>query len=243
MARDRVHQAAARLNVSSRRLLVFLDAHGMPHGTASSALSISAADLLRRVTTSDVLIDSARHFRYRAPRRPTFWLWESDDDWYWDADRTWLNWVGPDELTTLEAAMAYDVATSTIRQWIHRGHLVPLRRQDRTLIFSARAVHDAAMSTGERNTQPGGPLTRAHRRHVEPAGKHISAQAMARLVTAETAANAVGVAASTVRSWRHRGLLKPRQQQGRTPLYLLADVVAAARRSPYSSPRKPRPLI
>jgi DNA-binding transcriptional MerR regulator len=240
-----VHQAAARLNVSSRRLLVYLDSHGMPHATATSALSPAAAALLDQVTTTQILVESARHHRHRPLRRPTFWFWEADDDsweWGWD-ERTWRNWDGPDELTTTEAAWAYAVTPATIRQWVHRGHLVPLRRQGRTLIFEAHAVYSAAMATGDRNNQPGGPLTRDHRRAVEPAGRHISGQAMSGLVTAEAAASALRLSASTIRSWRHRGLLTPARHQGRTPLYLLADVVATARRSPHHSPRKERPVF
>lgn len=244
MAPERVFEAATRLSVSSRRLLVFLDSHGMPHSTASSAVSKAAADLLRKATTSDVLLDSARHHRYGPPSPPVFWVWEQyDDDWYWDDDRAWRNWVGPDELTTAEAAMAYAVRPSTVRQWVHRGHLTPLRQRGRTLIFAARTVHQAAMATGHRNAQPGGPLTRHQRREPNLAGRHISAQSMTTFVTAEAAAHAVGVTASTVRSWQHRGRLTPKRHQGRTPLYLLADVVATARRSPYRPPRKPRPLI
>lgn len=226
--------------MSSRRLLAYLDSHDMPHGTATSALSPTATALLEQVTTTQVLVDSARHHQYRPRRRPRFWSWE-DDDWGWD-DRTWWNWVGPDELTTTEAAWAYAVTPATIRQWVHRGHLVPLRRQGRTTVFEARAVYGAAMATGERNNQPGGPLKR-DRRGVEPAGRFLSAAAMSRLVTAETAASALGLSPSTVRSWRHRGLLTPARRQGRTPLYLLADVVATARRSPHRSPRKERPVL
>jgi hypothetical protein len=241
--RERIHQAAARLNVSSRRLLVYLDSHGMPHGTASSALSAVATTLLEQVTTSQVLVESARHHRHRPRRRPAFWIWEDDEDyWGWDDRRIWRNWVGPDELTTTEAAWAFAVTPATIRQWVHRRHLVPLRRQGRTMVFAARAVHGAAIATGERNTQPGGPLTR-DQRVVEPAGRYLSADAMGRLVTAETAASALRLSAATIRSWRHRELLTPTRHQGRTPLYLLADVVATARRSPHHSPRKQRPVL
>lgn len=238
--RERVHQAAGRLNVSSRRLLEYLDSNGMAHGTATSALSPAAAALLDQVTTTEILVESARHHRYRPPRRPRFWSWE-DDAWGWD-DRTWWNWAGPDELTTTEAAWAYAVTPATIRQWVHRGHLAPLRREGRTMVFAARAVYGAAMATGERNNQPGGPLRR-DQRVVEPAGRFLSADAMGRVVTAEQAASALRLSTSAIRSWRHRGLLSPIRHQGRTPLYLLADVVATARRSPHHSPRKERPVF
>ena len=107
VAAERVYQAAARLNVSSRRLLVFLEANAASHATASSALSSRGAELVARATTSKVLVESAGH--YRPPRRrnrQVFWSWQRvpKDDYYWVDDRPlWSNWVGPDELTTAEA--------------------------------------------------------------------------------------------------------------------------------------------
>ena len=241
MRRERVFQAAARLHVSSRRLLVYLDSQDLAHSTASSSLSSEAAVLLQRVTTAEVLTESSRHYRYRPAPRKTFWSWEHDD-WGWD-DRSWRNWTGPDELTTSDAAAAYAVTPGTIRQWVRRGHLSPLRREGRTSVFAARDVHDAAMATGQRNIQPGGPLGR-DRHHVRPAGRFLTADAMHRVVTAEEAGSLLSLSASTIRSWRHRGLLTPIRHESRTPLYLMADVVSTARRAPYHPPRRrARPLL
>ena len=240
---ERVYQAAARLNVSSRRLLVFLEANAASHATASSALSPRGAALVNHTTTSTVLLESARH--YRRPQRviPVFWTWQQapeDYDWV-DERRIWRNWIGPDELTTNEAAEAYSVSPATIRQWVRRGHLQPLSSKGRTLTFSAHQVHLVALATGSRNSQPGGALLKDdHRR--QPTALGIGAGSMRQLVTAEVAANAVGVSASTVRAWKHRGHLAAAQHSGRTPLYLLADVVAVARREPHRPPRQWRPF-
>jgi DNA-binding transcriptional MerR regulator len=242
MARERVYQAASRYNVSSRRLLVYLDSHDLPHSTASSGLSLAAVALLSRATTSEILTDSARHHRPRFARRPVFWSWErEDDDWGW-GERVWWRWEGPDHLTTEEAAWAYDVRPATIRQWVRRGYLAPVGRRGRSSVFSARDVYRAALATGDRNAQPGGPLARETRERA-PAARYVSGQAMATLVTAEAAGSAVGVSASTIRSWAHRGILTPAQRQGRTPLYTLASVVRAARRSPHRPPRRERPAF
>lgn len=241
MPRERVYQAAARLHVSSRRLLVYLDSQDMAHSTASSSLSSEAVVLLQRVTTAEVLNESSRHPRYRPAPRKTYWSWEYDD-WDWD-DRSWQNWVGPAELTTSDAAEAFAVTSATIRQWVRRGYLSPLRREGRSSVFAAREVHAAAMATGWRNVQPGGPLRR-DRYDVRPAGRLLTADAMNSVVTAEEAASLLSLSPSTIRSWRHRGLLKPIRLSRRTPLYLMADVVSTARRAPHYPPRRrARPLL
>lgn len=50
---------------------------------------------------------------------------------------------------------------------------------------------------------------------------------MARLLPPELAAIAVGVKPSTLRVWRHRGLLQPAGGTERRPLYALEDLYAA----------------
>lgn len=241
MRAERVYEAAGRLRVTSRRLLVYLEAQAMPHRSASSVLSPAAAHLLATVTPTDVLNESAKHIRLKPRRCPRYWYWE-DDDYYWDESYHWRHWNGPDELTTAEAAAAYRVAPATIRQWVHRGHLNPLRREGRTVVFAAREVNRAAIATGDRNKQPGGPLARG-RFDEAPAGRGLSARLMAQLVTTDVAARAVQVSPSTIRSWRKRGHLRPATDRGRTSLYLLADVVSAARRPAHRPRRKPKPLI
>ena len=94
--------------MSSQRLLVYLEAHHAPHATASSNLTADGAALLADATTSQVLLDSARHYRPKPVRREVYWYWQEldrEDDWYWvDERRIWKNWVGPDQLTTSQAA-------------------------------------------------------------------------------------------------------------------------------------------
>lgn len=244
MQRERVYQAATRLGVSSRRLLRYLDSQALPHRSASSSLSVEALRALSGVTASDIPSIAEEQFRSGARVAALYWQWEVDDDYWSEESYIWLEWMGPDELSTAQAAAAYRVRAATIRQWVRRGHLVPLRREGRTLIFDARAVNSAALATGDRNKQPGGPLTR--RRSLEsepPAGSGLNARLMDRLVTAEVAARAVNIAPSTIRAWRSRGHLRPATFRGHTPLYKLNDVVVAARRPKHRPMRKPKPLI
>ena len=79
MAPERVYQAARRLRVSSQRLLVYLEAHHAPHATASSNLTAHGAALLAGATTSQVLLDSARHYRPKPMRREVYWSWQQMD--------------------------------------------------------------------------------------------------------------------------------------------------------------------
>lgn len=245
MAPERVYQAARRLRVSSERLLVYLEAHDAPHATASSNLTAAGTALLAEATTSQVLLDSARHYRPKPMLLGVYWSWQQtdpEDDWYWvDERRIWSNWIGPDQLTTRQAAQAWGVSTATIRQWVHRGYLSPTGVEGRSAVFSALDVLRVAIATGDRNQQPGGPLRRDHEVR-EPAGTWVSGKDLQRLVTAEAAATAVGVSPSTIRSWKRRGHLLPAEHRGRTPLYRVADVLVAARRSPHRPQRLYRGL-
>ncbi len=245
MAAERVYQASRRLRVSSRRLLVYLDAHGAPHATASSNLTPAGTALLAEATTSQVLLDSAHYYRAEPMRRELYWSWQEmdpDDDWYWvDERRIWSNRIGPDHLTTRQAAKAWAVSTATIRPWVHRGYISPIGADGRSTVFSALDVLRVAIATGDRNQQPGGPLRRDHDRR-EPVATRVTGKDLQRIVTAEAAAAAVGVSPSTIRSWKRRGHLQPAQHRGPTPLYRVADVLAAARRSPYRPQRLYRGL-
>lgn len=226
--------------MSSRRLLVYLDAVGLAHASASSALSEDAARRLSETDTAEVLAVSAHHYRPRYPRTPRFWRGGDDDEDSWPEEPRWWDWVGPAELSTPEAAAAFRVTPATVRQWVRRGHLDPLRRQGRTLIFDARAVYQASMATDKRNRQPGGLAPRTGRREgIAAAG--IPGSLMRAEATAAQAAHLVGVSAATVRAWVHRGHLAPASKSGRTPYHLVADVVAVARRSEYRPPRKYKP--
>lgn len=49
-------------------------------------------------------------------------------------------------LTTTEAASAYGVREATLRQWVRRGRLTPLRRGARPLRFRERDLADAVRS-------------------------------------------------------------------------------------------------
>lgn len=169
-------------------------------------------------------------------RRPhVYWRWQEldDEDWEWFyVSRTWRQWIGPDLLTTQQAARAWAISPATIRQWVHRGYLAPVGTEGRSAVFAARDVYRVALATGDRNLQPGGPL----RRDDDERRLNINAcrgRDLQELVTAEEAAVAVGVSPATIRSWKHRGHLPPAQHRGRTPLYRLADVLTAARRKPH----------
>lgn len=150
--RERVYQAARRLGVSSRCLLIYLRGVGLEQGTATSALSPAAATHLVGVSTTQVLQVSARQVPARPVPFPRFW----DGEEHEVPERCWDNWVGPDVLTTGAAAAAYGIRPATVRQWVCRGHLSPLGTHGRSLTFTAHDVYQAAQgrrASGENHQQ------------------------------------------------------------------------------------------
>lgn len=137
---ERVYEVARRLGVSSRRLLVYLQAVDLEHDTATNALSMTAAAHLSTVTPAQVLQASAHQVPPRPWPFPPFWNEEDHDA----PERRWHNWVGPDVLSTGAAAAAYGIRPATVRQWVHRGHLSPSGIQGRSLTFTAHDVYQAA---------------------------------------------------------------------------------------------------
>ena len=79
MAPERVYKAARRLRVSSRRLLVYLEAHDAPHASASSTLTTAGKALVAEATTSQILLDSARHYRPKPVPVGAYWSWQEMD--------------------------------------------------------------------------------------------------------------------------------------------------------------------
>ncbi|MFF1447879.1 MerR family DNA-binding transcriptional regulator [Streptomyces sp. NPDC058274] len=57
------------------------------------------------------------------------------------------------------------------------------------------------------------------------------------LITAELAADEVGVTPATIRKWVQRGHLRPAGTEGRRRLYRLEDVFAAERATHYARTR------
>lgn len=237
MAVRRVYEVARQLGMPSTLLLRHLRARGFSIAAASSPFPPSARSLLNEIAADKTeppplpTMSSEPH-----PPAPRYWDWEGHDDSRWKTYR-FSSWVGPDELTAIEAAEAYQVTTATIRQWVHRGHLQPSRHRGRTHLFAARDVNRAAIETSRRDKQPRDPMggSRSARSFIPLA--HVGGRLMQAVLSADEAAELLGLPAATIRSWRHRGLLQPRYFDGRTPMYRVADIVTVARRPPHQRQR------
>lgn len=250
----RVYEAARRLGVTSKQVLQYLADNGVFLTSASSELSLRANALLDGISADSVRSVAAKSEPPAGGRnsplavnpsasRPSpariFWQWQlaDEDEWVGRRDRVEWAWIGPDQITVQEAAQAFEVTAATVRQWVRRGHVSPTLEHHRPMRFHALEFLRAWRLRQQRAEQ----RTPPRRTQARIEGVRLRSSDLDRTVTADVAAAIVGVAPSTVRAWKQRGHLAPSHWTGRTPHYLVADVLRAARRPPYKPPRKTRP--
>lgn len=123
------------------------------------------------------------------------------------------------QLTTSEAASEFGVSPSQIRQWKSRKYLQSVGKSGRSNLYRfadvSRVLHDVERRT---RTTPD-DIDRRAELHLD------------RGVTTNQAANLVKVSPSTIRMWVKRGHLRPLGSHSRQLLFVVRDVVAAARRN------------
>lgn len=132
------------------------------------------------------------------------------------------------ELTTRDVAELVHVTPATVRRWVARGHLTPIRQEGRANVFDSEDVQVAfdkisarRRATGQAS-QESWPVPKPAER-IPP--KHHDA-----LVTITEAGQLLQISASTIRSWIHRGHLKPVASAAPGPVLIrVGDVVTAAR--------------
>jgi transposase len=125
------------------------------------------------------------------------------------------------EWSTRDVAFYFGVSAEAVRQWVKRGHLTPKRSERRTNVFSSHDARKAGREISRRtNAAPG------MRANVLP--KHHD-----KYVSCQTAATAVGVSPSTVRSWISRGRLQATPAPDGRVTVRVGDVFALARTSRY----------
>lgn len=59
--------------------------------------------------------------------------------------------------STVDVAAFYRVKPATVRQWVHRGHLLPAGKVGPSYVFERRAVYAATDAIRQRRTRPGYP--------------------------------------------------------------------------------------
>lgn len=237
MVDQRAYEVARELQLASKILLLYLQSLGMPVRSASSHIDSKLAQQLRETRIVDIKREARRQSRHNRsqPRRDEYW--EYLDAW---SDRR--RWVGPDPVTTAQAADVADVSAATIRKWVSRGHLHPLTRRGRSNVFCVADVLRARDEALSRNRQPKTLHTYGDwdfRGPLPDSFRGVTSANLQDLVTTEEGARNAGVAAATVRSWAHRGHLAPAGRRGRSPLFIRADVIRVARRAPYRPKRRP----
>lgn len=232
----RIHEVARAMGLPSKVVLLYLRAVGHERATASSRLSNDHQRQLASVRIVDIKRVAREQASVERRSLVSARWWDIDDDG-WLPDR----WIGPDTLTTNEAAAAIGVVPSTIRQWVRRGHLRPAGHRGRAYIFGTQDVLDAAVAVDARNQQPGGPGQREHQPWHHDRGVVVAGRRgrPSDLIDAAEAAATAAVAPSTIRAWVGRGHLSAAAHDGRRPLYLRQDVLRAARRTPHRTRRKP----
>lgn len=235
----RVYELASRIGVTSHVLLLLLRARKIPARSASSRLEPNVvADLLTLrdfQAKTEAIKQAGRERRNAAQDFPDWWD-RGDDDRPYDVPI----WIGPDRLTAAEAGQAVGVTAATIRQWVARGHLLPVGSKGRAHLFVAADVIAVQHATNARLRIPVQSTRSGRRIPVNDRRRGVTSANISELVTTSEAAQSAGVAEATVRSWVRRGLLTPAGRRGRSHLFVRLDVINLARRQPYRPKRKPR---
>lgn len=134
------------------------------------------------------------------------------------------------ELTTRDVGELLHVTPATVRRWVARGHLTPIRQEGRSNVFGRDDVLGAFDRISARRRATGQPSIEEWPVAVRKPAERLPPKHYDALVTATEAAQLLQISASTIRSWIHRGHLQPVGSATRGPVLLrLGDLVTAAR--------------
>ena len=155
--------------------------------------------------------ETRRLRRKRPGPRPVTMSLPYDEGAYYRDEEDELRAQG--EASTRDLTFFTGVKASTIRQWVSRGYITPVRKVAGSNIFDVDDFLTAYHAISARRSA----RIRARRRHPHSPRRKpglTSAQFERlnrvhpnRLVTLPEAANMTGVAAATIRTWIHRGHL------------------------------------
>lgn len=157
------------------------------------------------------------------------WRPEFDDyvDWRGRPD---LDQFG-DEVTTRDVAEMCDVSQATVRQWVRRGHITPIRKDGNSHVFATYEVLVAHERIESRTRAPGRTAGEQSFSLYAFNGPSVPAKYHDVVVDIPQAAGLINLSPSTIRSWIHRGHLTPLPSSKPHATRLrVGDVLAAARR-------------
>ncbi|WP_425432711.1 helix-turn-helix domain-containing protein [Georgenia soli] len=133
------------------------------------------------------------------------------------------------EITTRDVASLLSVTPATVRRWVARGYISPVGKLGPSNLFSTRevlAAYDDIKARRKATAQ--GRRTHGYLVELRPIDK-IRPKHYDAVVDVSEAARLIQVSPSTIRSWIHRGHLKPlASSQARATQLRLGDVIAAA---------------
>ena len=142
------------------------------------------------------------------------------------------------ELTTRDVAELLGVQQATVRQWVKRGHIEPSGRYGSSNLFDADELRRAHDLISSRHKAAGTDLGFEELRQLQRL-RRVHSEA---LLTVVEAGLLVGVAASTIRSWIHRGHLTPvASLKVGNVMLRLDDVIRAAQARALPRPGRRRP--
>lgn len=138
-------------------------------------------------------------------------------DFYFDDNGRLLGARRNGEASVRDIAHALGVHRSTVRKWVQRGHLAPVRFERGAMVFSMSDVVAAC--------------DQIHARTLDVPGlkANIPAKFHDYSVSIAEAAVWAHVQPATIRSWIHRGHLKPTNPGSRPTLLRVGDVFQVAR--------------
>ncbi len=134
------------------------------------------------------------------------------------------------ELSTRDVADLLRVTQATVRQWVARRYLSPIRQERGSNVFDTETVLDAFDLIAARRQATGqAPRSEGLFARSNPADrippKHYDA-----IITISEAARLVQVSPGTIRSWIHRGHLSPASSSKPRRVRLRVEYVVKAAR-------------
>ncbi len=134
--------------------------------------------------------------------------WDGDDDYY-DPDEDFRR---QDEASTRDITFYAGVKAATVRQWVKRGYITPIRKERGSHVFNTNDFLTALNAIQRRRSYSARP--RRRRAIRQPAMANNQFEKLHRvypnhLLTLTQAADIAGLAPATIRSWIRRGHLKP----------------------------------
>ena len=174
-----------------------------------------------------------RRRRRPGPRPITLSLpWDGDD--YYDPDE---DFRAQEEATTRDIVNYTGVKATTVRQWVARGYITPVRKERGTHVFNTDDFLTALKAIQRRRRHPGRP----RRRPPTPArpGPRLNQVEFDplnrvhpnKVITLAQAAGITGLSTATLRSWIHRGHLHTHpSSRPRSTKTTVGDLYAAVHR-------------